>query len=101
MWVVIFRARVRVSDAEYERVARRLRQLALEEFGCLRFIAATDDDGEVAISYWPTQESIGAWRRHAEHVVAQETGRERWYDAYDVDVARVERSYAWRREEGP
>ena len=99
MWVVIFRATVRTGDDEYDRVARRLRQLALEEFGCLRFVAATDDAGEVAISYWPTEESIRAWRRHAEHVIAQETGRERWYEAYDVDVAREERSHAWRRGE--
>lgn len=35
MFVVIFRARIREADGEYARVAERLRELALTQFGCL------------------------------------------------------------------
>ena len=42
MYVVIFRAKVRAFDDEYSRVAVRLRELALSEFGCLEFHAVTE-----------------------------------------------------------
>ncbi len=38
MYVVIFRARVRMLDENYGAVARRMRELALREFGCTEFI---------------------------------------------------------------
>jgi len=37
MFVVIFRAKTRNLDAEYSKVAARLRDLALAESGCLEF----------------------------------------------------------------
>lgn len=93
MYVVIFRARVRLFDAEYSSTAARLRELALTEFGCTAFHAVTEDKEEVALSYWPSEDHIQAWRAHPEHVEAQRLGRERWYAWYSVQVARVERGY--------
>lgn len=93
MFVVIFRARVRALDAEYSRTAARLRQLAFDEFGCLEFQALSEAGEEIALSYWPDEASIAAWRRHPEHLAAQQVGRERWYESYSVQVARVERDY--------
>jgi len=37
---------------------------------------------------------IAAWREHAEHLVAQRLGRERWYTHYELRIARVERAYS-------
>jgi heme-degrading monooxygenase HmoA len=93
MLVVIFRARVRQFDAEYSRVAARMRELALGQFGCLEFHAVTEGDDEVALSYWPDEQSIRAWRNHPEHVLAQQAGRDRWYESYSVQVAEVTREY--------
>jgi heme-degrading monooxygenase HmoA len=93
MYVVIFRARIRSFDTEYSRVAARMRDLALREFGCLEFHAVTEGHDEVALSYWPTEESIKAWKAHPEHVLAQKAGRERWYESYSVQVAEVTREY--------
>ncbi|PHM18895.1 MAG: antibiotic biosynthesis monooxygenase [Curvibacter sp. PD_MW3] len=73
MYVVIFRARVRALDDEYSRVAARMRELAL--------------------SYWPSEEAIRAWKSHPEHVLAQQAGRERWYASYSVEVAQITREY--------
>lgn len=39
------------------------------------------------------EESIHAWKQHADHIMAQELGRARWYARYRVEVARIERSY--------
>jgi len=93
MFVVIFRARVRALDDEYFRVAARMRELALNEFGCLEFHVVTEGDTEVALSYWPSEEAIKAWKTHPEHLLAQTAGRERWYESYSVQVACLTREY--------
>lgn len=93
MYVVIFRAKVRVLDEEYSRVAARMRELALSQFGCVEFHAVTEGQDEVALSYWPSEEAIRAWKSHPEHVLAQQAGRERWYVSYSVQVAAVTREY--------
>lgn len=93
MYVVIFRARLRAPDAEYERAAARMRELALGEFGCLEFHSVVQGCEEVALSYWPSEEHIRVWKAHPEHVLAQQTGRERWYESYSVEVAQVQREY--------
>ena len=93
MYVVIFRAKVRTLDDEYSRVAARMRELALSQFGCLEFQAVTEGVDEVALSYWPSEEAIRAWKSHPEHVLAQQAGRERWYASYSVQVAEISRAY--------
>ena len=93
MYVVIFRARIRALDDEYARVAARMRELALGEFGCMAFHAVTDGRDEVALSWWPSEESIRAWKDHPEHLLAQAAGKERWYETYSVQVATIERQY--------
>lgn len=93
MYVVIFRARVRMLDAEYSSVAQRMRELAIEQFGCIEFHSVTEGGEEVSLSYWPSEENIRAWKSHPEHLLAQQAGRERWYQSYTVQVAQVEREY--------
>jgi len=93
VYVVIFRATIRQPDAEYVSTAARMRELALGEFGCLEFHSVTEGQDEVSLSYWPSEESIRAWKAHPEHIEAQTAGRERWYHSYSVQVARVEREY--------
>lgn len=93
MFVVIFRAKVRQTDHEYSQVAARMRELALGQFGCLEFTAVTEGQDEIALSYWPSEAHIRAWKAHAEHVVAQQLGRARWYESYTVQVAEVTREY--------
>lgn len=93
-WVVIFKAKARELDAAYSQMAVQLRETALRDFGCLAFTAVTEGEQEVALSYWPDEASIAAWKRHADHVVAQRLGRERWYARYSVEVAEIRRSYS-------
>lgn len=93
MFVVIFRATARQLDAEYSATAATLRNLALTQFGCLEFVAVTEGDQEVALSYWPDEASIRAWKQHTDHLMAQQLGRERWYSGYRVEVAEIKRQY--------
>jgi heme-degrading monooxygenase HmoA len=51
------------------------------------------------VSYWRTEEDARNWKRVAEHRAAQREGRERWYDAYTLRIARVERTYGFERDQ--
>lgn len=93
MHVVIFRAVVREFDHDYSRMAEQMRALALAQFGCLAFHSLTEGKDEIALSYWPSEEHIRAWKAHVEHLQAQRLGRERWYESYTVEVAEVTRQY--------
>ena len=57
------------------------------------FTAVTEGEQEVALSYWPDEASIRAWKQHTDHLMAQKLGRERWYASYVVEVAEVKRQY--------
>jgi heme-degrading monooxygenase HmoA len=97
MVVVIFRARIRQLDPEYSSMAKRLRELALTEFGCLEFHAVTEGADEVSLSYWPDEERIRAWKAHPLHREAQRKGKEFWYESYSVEIAEISRSYSHPR----
>jgi heme-degrading monooxygenase HmoA len=93
MFIVIFRAKIRALDPEYTETAARMRELALSQFGCVEFQSVLEGDDEIALSYWPDEESIRAWKAHPEHVAAQRKGKERWYKSCVVQVAEVVREY--------
>lgn len=93
MYVVIFKAAIRNLDSDYSTTAARMRELALSEFGCLEFQVVTEGKEEVALSYWPDEASIRAWKSHPEHVLAQQLGKQKWYESYTVQIAHIDREY--------
>lgn len=93
VFVVIFRAKIRSLDEDYVETAAQMRELALREFGCLEFCAVLEGSEEVALSYWPSEESIELWRSHPEHLAAQKMGKEKWYESYSVQIAEISREY--------
>ena len=93
-YTVIFSSRRTPGDQGYERMAGRMAELAARQPGYLGMESARDADGfGITVSYWASLESIAAWKAVAEHRVAQEYGRTRWYEHYEVRIARVERAY--------
>lgn len=95
-WVVIFQAELKPTlPLEYTETAQRMRALAFEQYGCLGFTAVTEVSTEIALSYWPDEASIVRWKSNAEHMLAQQSGRDSWYRSYRVDVASIARSYCW------
>ena len=94
MYAVIFRARIAQLDEEYSAMAARMRDLAIQEYGCLEFTAVTEGDNEIAISYWDSKEQIRAWKENAEHQLAQGKGQTQWYASYSVQVVEVLREYS-------
>jgi heme-degrading monooxygenase HmoA len=96
--VVIFRARAAQMSDDYLPTALRMRDKAMQEYGCTEFVfAATPDGEEIALSYWPDQASIARWKRDQEHTAAQARGRHEWYASFRVEVAEIAREYAFSR----
>lgn len=91
-YAVIFSSLQGDDRRGYAGTARRMMELAARQPGFLGVETAHDEIG-ITVSYWRDLESIEAWRRHAEHAVARRSGRERWYRAYRLRVARVERAH--------
>ena len=94
MLAVIFRARINELDEDYHDTAIRMRELAMNKYGCIEFYSANEGNQEIAISYWHNEDDIKAWKADAEHRAAQEKGRNKWYHFYHVDITRIERSYS-------
>ncbi|MBX9960364.1 MAG: antibiotic biosynthesis monooxygenase [Burkholderiaceae bacterium] len=93
-YAVIFSSRRTQGDQGYEAMAERMVELAAQQSGFLGAESARDAQGfGITVSYWASEEAIAAWRRHAEHRVAQEQGRAQWYAHYEVRVARVDRAW--------
>lgn len=97
-YVVIFTSARTDDDNGYAIASERMFDLAAEQPGFLGVDSAREGpDLGITVSYWRDEKSIAAWKRHAEHTIARETGRERWYEAYELHVAKVERHYSFTR----
>lgn len=76
-------------DQEYFSTAQRLKDLAFDKYGCRDFVSVTEDDQEIAISYWDSEQHIRDWKNDPAHRHAQERGRNKWYKSYSVEVCEV------------
>jgi len=94
MYVVIFTANIEELDQHYISLADTLRQRAIEIYGCTEFISTSQSKREVALSYWPSLESIKRWKADELHLEAQELGKLSWYRGYRVQVCEVLHSYS-------
>jgi len=94
-YVAVIFTNLQSDDVEgYGEVADRMEALAAEQPGYLGFETARTPEGTgISVSYWVDADAAQAWKAVAEHAEAQRLGRERWYAAYRVRVATVEREY--------
>ena len=93
-YAVIFTAQRTEGDQGYGDLAERMVHLAQDQPGFLGVESARGTDGfGITVSYWESPQAIAAWKAHAEHRIAQETGKQQWYADYQVRVAKVERAY--------
>ena len=98
--VVFTSIRTSGDDDGYAVMAKRMMELAAEQDGFLGVESARDESGlGITVSYWQDPESIKRWHEITEHREAQRMGRERWYQAFALRVARVERAYDFHRED--
>src|SRR5437016_6493734 len=93
-YAVIFTSVRTPGDADgYGVAADRMAELAALQPGFLGVESVRDAAGfGITVSYWASLESIAAWRKHAEHRIAQAAGHSKWYAQFSTRVARVERA---------
>jgi len=91
-YAVIFTSLRTEGDNGYRHMAERMLELAARQPGYLGMESAREEVG-ITVSYWESLEAIAAWKANAEHREARRLGREKWYAAFKLRVARVERDY--------
>ena len=96
-YAVIFTSIRTGVENGYEAMAQRMVELAAEQPGFLGVESAREEVG-ITVSYWRDPDSIAAWKRHAEHQIAQERGKQDWYSAYKTRICKVEREYGNQRK---
>lgn len=96
-YTVIFSSQRTPDESGYEQMADRMVELAATQAGFLGVESVRGTDGfGITVSYWASLEAITHWRSHAEHQIAQESGKALWYEHYELRIARVERAYGKR-----
>jgi len=91
-YAVIFTSVRSDGDNGYDATAERMLELASQQPGFLGFETARQEIG-ISVSYWATADAIKHWKANAEHLAAQQRGKDAWYKCYRVRVCRVEREY--------
>ena len=100
-YAVIFTSKRTADDEEaYSGMARNMLDLAASQPGFLGVEHARDTTG-ITISYWDSLKSISDWKAHSEHRIAQEYGRDKWYESYHIRICRVEREYTFHKPDTP
>jgi heme-degrading monooxygenase HmoA len=100
MVLIVFRSRMKsdADEAEAEALGARMYELVNGMPGFVSYSDYTAADGEyVTIVEFESHETLAAWRDHPEHVAAQKTGRERFFESYRITVADVVRNYEFKR----
>jgi len=96
--VVVFRSRrTSHSDEEYARVAQRMDDLVHAHPGFVSMTTVRDPGTRegITVGLFEDEDAVRAWRDAAEHAHARERGRQAFYEAYEIIVATVTRSYEW------
>jgi len=94
-YAVIFTS-VRTSiDEDYSDMANKMVGLAKLQEGFLGVESAREEIG-ITVSYWKDLESIKKWKMNAEHQIAQQKGKELWYQNYTTRICLVERDYSYK-----
>ena len=93
MMLILFRSKLTDIDPEgYAKMAAAMDAHAKTFDGYIDAKSFRADDGErLTVVWWRDEASLQVWASDAKHRVAQERGRERWYEYYKMDVAQIVR----------
>lgn len=94
-YIVAFSSIRHEGDEGYSAMAEAMGVLAANQPGYLGLESARGADGfGITNSYWADEASLIAWKQVAKHLLAQKLGKDRWYQHYELRVAKVERAYS-------
>ena len=100
MEIILFRSKLtNEAGADYDAMDAELQILVKQNPGFIRAKSYSAADGErLTVVWWRDQESLREWRDLVRHREAQNTGRSRWYQYYEMEVATVSRTRSFERE---
>ena len=93
-YAVIFTSHRTEGDNHYCKMADKMIKLASKQPGFLGVESARENVG-ITVSYWIVLKSIWAWKQNAEHILAQNRGKEVWYKEFKTRISKVERDYGF------
>ncbi|MGH9577018.1 MAG: antibiotic biosynthesis monooxygenase family protein [Terriglobales bacterium] len=98
--VILFFSRLTDQAGEdYYQMDEELSQLVKDAPGFMGVKSFKAEGGErLTVVWWKDEETLRQWRELPRHRVAQQTGRERWYQHYRMEIARIQRRTAFNRE---
>ena len=95
-YAVIFTS-TQTDDTEgYSEMAEKMETLARQQEGFIGIESARNTVG-ITVSYWKSLDAIKNWKANTEHLLAQQKGREQWYNWYNVKICKVEREYEYEK----
>jgi heme-degrading monooxygenase HmoA len=94
MVVVTFRNRMApgVDEQEYGQRVGKLFELVAAMPGFRGIRSYASEDGErMSVIEFDSHESLAAWRENAEHAIAQELGKQKYYSEYHLQICELVR----------
>ena len=98
--VILFRSKLTEQAGEdYQAMNAEMQTLVRQNTGFVDVKSYTAADGErLTVVWWRDEESLAEWRNLMRHREAQNIGRQKWYEYYDVEVATLVRSRSFVRK---
>jgi heme-degrading monooxygenase HmoA len=98
--IILFRSKLTDQAREdYQAMNAELEGLVRQNPGFVDVKSYTAADGErLTVVWWRDEESLAEWRNLMRHREAQNTGRQKWYEYYNVNVATITRSRSFVRK---
>ena len=95
-YAVIFTSTKIEAENNYADVANRMVELAAAQQGFMGVESARNEIG-ITVSYWENLEAIKNWKNNAEHLIAQQLGKDVFYQSYITRICKVEREYSFQK----
>lgn len=95
-YAVIFTSKQTDTLEGYAEMAALMVSLAQQQEGFIAMESAKSDIG-ITVSYWKDLESIRKWKMQTDHLLAQQKGKEMWYEKYTTRICLVEREYSFEK----
>jgi heme-degrading monooxygenase HmoA len=97
-YVVIFRSTRNLDDGKlYSEWSEKMENLVKTINGYEHHFGFRDTSSRegVTVSYFTSLEAISQWKKVGEHKVAQQLGRDSFYEQYSVQICEVLRDYGF------
>jgi heme-degrading monooxygenase HmoA len=91
MLVILFRSKLSPeAGADYQSMGEEMFRHAQGQPGFVDYKEFASADGErLTVVRWQDEATLEQWRNDPKHRAAKMRGRERWYEQYHIEIAKV------------